>query len=82
MEVAVIVAVLVAASVAVAGTSTFTQTLVEAPAGTAGVVVMAVVHVESRKLTGNVPPAADIVYVSVIKPRLVIVTRSVTLCPT
>src|SRR5256885_1039572 len=82
VDVAVIVAVLVAESAAAAGTSTFTQTLVVAPALTDGVVVRVVVQVESRKLTGNVPPLEDIVYVSVWKPRLVIVTRSVTLCPT
>ena len=55
-EVAVTVAVLVVPSTALEGTSTLTHTLVESPEATLPVVVNGVVQVESRKLTGKVPP--------------------------
>ena len=60
-DAAVTVAVLVAESAAVVGTSTLTHTFVDAPGPTVGVEVRAVVHVESKKLTGKVPPDDDIV---------------------
>ena len=58
-DVAVTVAVLVASLAALAGTSTLTHTGVVAPDATVGVVVSGVVHVSSKKLTGNVPPEDD-----------------------
>ncbi len=60
-EVAVIVATLVSLSVASAGTSTFTHTIVDSPGATVGVVGSGVVQVGSRKVTGNRPPELDIV---------------------
>jgi hypothetical protein len=55
-EVAVIVDVLGSPLAALAGTSTMTHTLVVAPAITLGVVVIAVVQVESRMVIVLVPP--------------------------
>src|SRR5207249_7241827 len=58
-DVAVTVAVLIVLSAVPVGTETLTHTSVELPDATVEVVVSGVVQVESRKLTGNVPPLAD-----------------------
>jgi hypothetical protein len=63
-EVALIVDVSFAPSAAAAGTVTRTQTFVVAPAFTVGVAVMGVVQLESRKLTGKVPPELESEYES------------------
>ena len=73
-EVALIVDVSFAPSAAAAGTITRTQTFVVLPAMTLGVVVMGVVQLESRKLTGKVPPELESAYESVVYPRFVIPT--------
>ena len=43
--------------------------VVVSPGLTVGVVVIGVVHVESRKLTAYVPPEVDSEYESGVKPR-------------
>ena len=52
-------AVLIVLSAVPVGTETLTHTSVELPDATVAVVVSGVVQVESRKLTGNVPPLDD-----------------------
>jgi len=63
-DVALIVDVSSAPSAAAAGTVTRTQTFVVSPALTVGVAVIGVVQLESRKLTGNVPPELESEYES------------------